>query len=92
MARKEISTSPNWEDPDEAPPWSPEVFAQAEISTGDKVVRPATGTLTRGRPKSEVTKAHVSLRLDRDVLERWRASGPGWQARINEVLRKAVDA
>jgi uncharacterized protein (DUF4415 family) len=39
-----------------------------------------------------VTKAHVSLRLDRDVLDRWRASGPGWQARINDVLRKAVDA
>jgi uncharacterized protein (DUF4415 family) len=73
-------------------PGRPEVFARAEISKGDKIVRPATGTLTRGRPKSETTKAHVSLRLDRDVLDRWRASGPGWQARINDVLRKAVDA
>jgi len=55
MARKEISTLPNWDDPDEAAPWSPEVFARAEISKGDKIVRPATGTLTRGRPKSETT-------------------------------------
>jgi uncharacterized protein (DUF4415 family) len=31
----------------------------------------------------------VSLRLDKEILERFRASGPGWQSRINEALRKA---
>jgi uncharacterized protein (DUF4415 family) len=32
----------------------------------------------------------VSLRIDRDVLERFREGGPGWQDRINEALRKAI--
>jgi len=32
----------------------------------------------------------VTLRLDKDVLERFRAGGPGWQTRVNDVLRMAV--
>jgi uncharacterized protein (DUF4415 family) len=36
------------------------------------------------------TKKLVSLRLDPDVLEKLRASGPGWQSRANAALRKAV--
>jgi uncharacterized protein (DUF4415 family) len=30
------------------------------------------------------------LRLDQDVIETFRATGPGWQSRINEILRRAV--
>jgi uncharacterized protein (DUF4415 family) len=30
----------------------------------------------------------VSLRIDRDVLEYFQESGPGWQDRINEALKK----
>ncbi|MGA9867479.1 MAG: BrnA antitoxin family protein [Acetobacteraceae bacterium] len=36
------------------------------------------------------TKVLVSLRLERDVVERLRASGHGWQSRVNDMLRKAV--
>jgi uncharacterized protein (DUF4415 family) len=32
----------------------------------------------------------VSLRLDRDVIEKFKATGPGWQSRINEALRRAT--
>ncbi len=42
----------------------------------------------RGRPQLEAPKHLVSLRLDADVVERFRATGPGWQSRINEVLRQ----
>lgn len=45
---------------------------------------------TRGRPKVENPKQHVSMRLDADVLDAFKASGPGWQGRINEALRKAA--
>jgi len=50
------------------------------------------GGKPRGRPKGSATseKSLVSLRLDNDVLERFRASGPGWQRRVNEILRKAA--
>jgi uncharacterized protein (DUF4415 family) len=46
--------------------------------------------LKRGRPKSASPKQQVTLRLDRDVLERFRAGGAGWQSRINEALRQAA--
>jgi uncharacterized protein (DUF4415 family) len=44
---------------------------------------------TRGKQKRP-TKVLVSLRLERDVVERLRAFGPGWQSRANDMLRKAV--
>lgn len=44
----------------------------------------------RGRPPSAMPKQQVTLRLDAEVLERFRSDGPGWQGRINAALRKAV--
>ncbi|MBO1325329.1 BrnA antitoxin family protein [Acetobacter sp. TBRC 12305] len=42
-----------------------------------------------GRPRDPGRKVSVSLRLDPDVLEKFRSKGPGWQTRINEALRNA---
>ena len=44
---------------------------------------------SRGRPPVENPKQHVSLRLDPDVIAKFKATGKGWQGRINEALRKA---
>lgn len=44
----------------------------------------------RGRPFAETTKQKVSLRLDPDVVAHFRATGPGWQTRVNEALRKVA--
>jgi uncharacterized protein (DUF4415 family) len=46
----------------------------------------------RGRPRQAVTRRMMSLRVDPDVLEALRASGRGWQTRVNELLRKALKA
>lgn len=43
-----------------------------------------------GRPKSDNPKVAVSLRLDQDVVARFKASGPGWQSRMNTALRQAA--
>lgn len=43
-----------------------------------------------GRPKAKNPKVAVSLRLDPEVVSRFKAEGPGWQTRINEALRQAV--
>ena len=43
-----------------------------------------------GRPKAENPKKAISLRLDAEVIERFKAGGEGWQSRMNEALRKAV--
>lgn len=93
MPEKSINTESSWVDPDDAPEWTDDQFERAEIRIGDRVIRPANGTLTRpGRPKSENPKQQITLRLDRDVLEKLRESGPGWQSRVNEILKKAVSA
>ena len=48
--------------------------------------------LTRlpGRPKSDATKQPVSIRLSPEVVEYFKAEGPGWQTRIDAVLREYV--
>ena len=42
-------------------------------------------------PQKAPTKQLVSLRLDQDIVERFKASGPGWQSRMNEALRRASE-
>lgn len=91
MPANKNTTRKPWVDPDDAPELPPEFFTHAEITEGGTVVRPATGTLKRGgRPKAENPKVSLNLRLDPDVIEHFRATGPGWQSRINASLRKAA--
>ncbi len=42
----------------------------------------------RGRPKLEAPKQAIKIRLSQDVLAGFRATGPGWQTRINDALRQ----
>ena len=67
-------------------------FEGAQIRIGKRIIREATGTYTqRGRPPlGGAAKVQQSLRLSREVLEHFRATGPGWQARIDEVLKRHV--
>jgi uncharacterized protein (DUF4415 family) len=44
----------------------------------------------RGRPKAEQPKRSVTMRLDADVLDYFKATGPGWQTRINDLLAREV--
>lgn len=44
----------------------------------------------RGRPPVDNPRQQISLRLDPDVIAAFKASGPGWQGRINDALRKAA--
>jgi uncharacterized protein (DUF4415 family) len=92
--RKNVKiTKHNLQASDDAPEWSQEVFERAEIRRGDEVLRPAGGTLTRrGRPKLANPKQQVTLRLDSDVIAWFRDTGPGWQRRINELLKKAANS
>jgi uncharacterized protein (DUF4415 family) len=83
MGRKKSATAREWIDPDDAPELTDEWFDTADFYEGDKLVR-------RGRPKSDSPKEALSLRLDPDVIAYYRATGPGWQSRINETLRKAA--
>lgn len=44
----------------------------------------------RGRPLGSGTKTQVTLRLDVEVVEKFRATGDGWQTRINDALKSWV--
>ncbi len=44
---------------------------------------------TRGKQKAPIKDA-VSIRLDHDLVEHFKADGKGWQSRLNDALRKAV--
>ena len=59
------------------------MLARAELRIGERVLR-------RGRPPSAASKLAIKLRLDPDVIEHFRATGPGWQTRINATLRRAA--
>ena len=41
----------------------------------------------RGRPQGSGKKEQVTLRIDTEILEQFRATGNGWQTRINDALR-----
>lgn len=61
----------------------PELYAQLTAQRG------------RGRPRGSVaaqTKDQVTLRLDHDVLAAFKATGRGWQTRINDLLRADIEA
>lgn len=91
MTASAKNTSPGW--PDDAPEWSDNAFERAAVHDGDKLLKPAQGTLTRrGRPKLANPKRQVTLRLDADLIDRLRATGPGWQSRINDILRGHLKA
>lgn len=64
-------------DPDAVP------FTDAEWAQVKPLVR-------RGRPLGSGIKTQVTLRLDVDVVDKFRASGEGWQTRINDALKSWV--
>jgi len=43
-----------------------------------------------GRPKAEVTKERITIRLSRDVVMPFRKTGKGWQTRIDAALRQYI--
>lgn len=79
-------------DEDEPIEWTDEVWDRAQISVGGKVIREATGTLTRrGRPPiADKAKQQVTLRLAPQVVEYFRSTGTGWHTRLNAVLERHV--
>jgi uncharacterized protein (DUF4415 family) len=77
------------EDPDN-PEWTEEDFKNARPFTEVFPELAESIRRARGRPTLENPKKQVTLRLDSEVVARFRAEGRGWQSRINDILRKAV--
>jgi len=74
-------------------PDNPEVTAeQARVARPFAEAFPElAATLRRSRgPQKAPTKQLVSLRLDAETVAAFKATGPGWQGRMNEALRAAA--
>ena len=79
-------------DPDN-PEWTEEDFARARPAS--EVLPPELyaaliAKRPRGRPKAEETKVFTAIRLDADLLGAFKATGKGWQTRINAALRQFI--
>lgn len=79
-----MNISEPWVDPDDAPELGKAWFDKAALKVNDVPVK-----RRRGRPAGS-DKEQITIRLDKDVLDKFRAAGPGWQTRINEALRRAI--
>lgn len=84
--RRARTASPN-------PEWTAKTFARARparevlpellpAETAARLLRP------RGRPKSGSPRTPISLRLPPETLAAWKASGPGWQTRMADLLTR----
>jgi len=65
------------EEYEELPEITEELLSWARINKG-------------GRPVSANPRKLISLRLPADLIEKWKATGPGWQTRMAERLRKVT--
>lgn len=75
---------------DENPEWTDEMFARARPAA--EVMGKAFMEMARrpGRPRAVAPKEPVTLRLDAAVVQRLRASGKGWQTRVNAHLARLI--
>ncbi|MDB5731951.1 MAG: hypothetical protein JWQ03_1846 [Variovorax sp.] len=80
---------------DEAPELTPEALQSGTCKVAGQPVAapegPAGGRKALGRPPVAVKRPMLSMRTDPDVLASLRASGKGWQTRVNALLREAAD-
>ena len=89
-ARMAALPEPDMTDPDN-PEWTEEDFARALGPEALSPVELAAFPRTKVRgPQKAPTKQLVSLRLDPDVIQHFRAGGEGWQSRINAALRTLI--
>lgn len=83
MSVKSKGSRRTWRDPDDAPEITDKWVAEADLYRGKKLVR-------RGRPAGSGQKTQTTLRISKDVLEFFRAAGPGWQTRMDNALKRYV--
>lgn len=84
MSRRKVADREN-------PEWTAADFAKARPASALPAHILAAFPKTRGAQKAP-TKIPVSIRLSQDVVEHFKAGGPGWQGRIDEALRKVARA
>ena len=85
LVKKQVKT-------DEPIAFDPEVdpYDPNDEATVEAFWASATITRGRGRPPAAIKRPTLNMRVDAEILEAFKATGPGWQTRINSLLRDAV--
>jgi uncharacterized protein (DUF4415 family) len=73
----------------ENPEWTEDDFKRAHPLTG--LPSSLRGKLKRRGPQKAPRKVPVSIRLSPDVVDHFRATGAGWQKRMDEALKDWID-
>lgn len=81
-------TRKDWQDAESPPATDAQLtqarpFTEAFPELADSIKR------GRGRPPMDAPRQQISIRLDPDVIAKFKATGPGWQQRINATLKAA---
>lgn len=93
MSAKLKNTPKAWVDPDDAPELTDELFDKGVWRIGAREVSPKEGkaalgvALRPGRPKSTSPKQALTVRYDAEVVQAFKATGRGWQTRMNDALK-----
>lgn len=80
MTAKKTVTNTDWIDPDDAP----------DLSTQEWQSKFDSAPVVRGRPIKDNPKISTTLRLSQDVLAALKATGKGWQTRVEKTLRQSL--
>jgi uncharacterized protein (DUF4415 family) len=87
--RKKSYTARDMREVSDNPEWTKADFAKAKPFA--EALPKLAASIRKGRgPNKAPTKKLVSLRLSPDVLDHFKAQGRGWQAKIDDTLRKAA--
>lgn len=93
MSGKSEKIDTVWVDPDDAPELTAEWFEKATMMIGDREVtleefRAAAGAAfpAEARP-TPIRQQPITINFDTDILEAFKATGDGWEARMNNALR-----
>jgi uncharacterized protein (DUF4415 family) len=82
--QKQIASDPDAPELTDEQLARPMTFAEAHPELSD-ALKKSLG----GRPRLERPKKAVNIRLDQEVIEKFKATGRGWQSRINDALKAA---
>ncbi len=87
MNGKPEKSGHDWIDPDDGVELTEEQLDRAEYAVGDRIIRPARGTLTTSYATAG-GREEISLNVEKDLAEALRAMGPDWQSEAAGALRQ----
>jgi hypothetical protein len=88
LYREKYGSQSNWEEVRRRISENIEPEFDEDSPDATQAIREMITKQRKGRPKGTANKEQVAIRLDQDILLAFRASGQGWQTRVNAVLRE----